>query len=59
MRSFVQYNVTLLEEDGGELYLSIADEIVPLAVQTYAILPGELERIAKVIADYQQATLKK
>jgi DNA-directed RNA polymerase subunit H (RpoH/RPB5) len=51
MKTFVDGNVTLIQEDRDELYLSIKDLDTNI-LQEYAILPEELPRIKEVIERY-------
>lgn len=52
MRQFQSSNITLVEEDAGELTLYVSDDTVPLACQELAILPEEIDRLMDVFMQY-------
>lgn len=54
MRKWDIGNVTLVEEDAGELTLYVSDDTIHGGLQELALLPEELERIQAVIAEYEK-----
>lgn len=52
MREWHQNNITLVEEDKGELTLYVTDETIRFGLQELALLPEEILRIKEVIEQY-------
>lgn len=56
MKSYESGNVTLIEEDGGELSIYVQDPSTPLSLQELAILPEEIDRLMDVFMQYHMGS---